>query len=110
MVTLRDAVHHIQVNTEALAICFLMHSSQVAIITPRPVGCREELSWGERRERRSTWVRAVYRQHHGAYSFSMTSAARPGALVTMEQANIHLVTSNGRLMDPAAQGSLRGRK
>eukprot|EP00966_Prymnesium_polylepis_P035120 816349-Prymnesium_polylepis.1 len=65
----------------------------------RPVGCREAPSLGEGRERCSIWVHAVSRQPHGACCFSMTSAARPGALVSMDQAVIHMATSYGRLMD-----------
>ena len=39
--TLRDTLHHVQANTKPLGISFYMHSYQVAIVIPRPVGCRE---------------------------------------------------------------------
>ena len=97
--TLRDILHHVQANTKPLGISFYMHSYQVAIVTPRPVGCREVAMGDERLERCSTWAQAVSRQPHGAFSFPTIRAARPGALVSMGQAVIHMVTSYGRLMD-----------
>ena len=83
--TLRGAIHHVQANTKPLGISFLMHSSQVAIVTPRPVGsgAAEVAIGGERRKRCYTWTQAVSRQPHGAFSFSMTKNARPGALGAM---------------------------
>ena len=92
-------MHHIQANTKSLAISFLMHSSQVAIVTPRPVGCREVAMGDERRKRCYTWTHAVSRQSHGAFSFPMTEAARPGALGAMGQAVIHMLISYGWLVD-----------
>ena len=92
-------MHHIQVNTKSLAISFLMHSSQVAVVTPRPVGCREVAIGGERRKRCYTWTQAVSRQPHGAFSFSMTRPARHGALGAMGQAVIHMLISYGWLVD-----------
>ena len=78
--TLRDTLHHVQTNTNPLGISFHLHSYQVAIVTPRPVGCREVAIGDERRKRCYTWTQAVSRQSHGAFSFPMTEAARPGAL------------------------------
>ena len=80
--TLRGALHHVQANTKP-CISFHMHSYQVAIVTPRPVGCREVAMGDERRKRCYTWTQAVSRQSHGAVSFPMTKAARPGALGAM---------------------------
>ena len=97
--TLRDALHHVLANTKPLGISFLMHSSQVAIVTPRPVGCREVAIGGERRKRCYTWTQAVSRQLHGAFSFSMTSPARHGAFGAMGQAVIHVLISYGWLVD-----------
>ena len=53
----------------------------------------------ERRERRFMWSHAVSRQTHGASSFPMIRAARPGALVAMGQAVIHMLISYGWLVD-----------
>ena len=53
----------------------------------------------ERCERCYTWANAVSRQPHGAHSFPMTGAARPGALVAMGQAVIHMMISYGWLVD-----------
>ena len=86
-------------NTKTLGISFLMHSSQVAIVTPRPVGCHEVAMGDERCERCSTWSHAVSRQTHGASSFPMIRVARPGALVAMGQAVIHMLISCGWLVD-----------
>ena len=97
--TLRDALHHVLANTKPLGISFLMHSSQVAIVTPRPVGCHEVAMGDERCERCSTWSHAVSRQTHGASSFPTIRAARPGALVAMGQAVIHMLISYGWLVD-----------
>ena len=81
--SLGDELYHVQANTKPLGISFHMHSYQVAIVTPRPVGCREVAMGNERRKRCYTWTQAVSRQSHGAFSFPMTKAARPGALVAM---------------------------
>ena len=97
--TLRGAIHHVQANTKPLGISFLMHSSQVAIVTPRPVGCCEVAIGGERRKRCYTWTQAVSRQLHGAFSFSMTRPARHGAFGAMGQAVIHVLISYGWLVD-----------
>ena len=79
----RDTLHDVQANTKPLGIFSHMHSYQVAIVTPRPVGCREVAMGDERRKRCYTWTQAVSRQSHGAFSFSMTKAVRPGALGAM---------------------------
>ena len=97
--TLRDTLHHVQVNTKALGISFLMHSSQLAIVTPRPVGCHEVAMGDKRLERCPMWADAVSRQLHGASSFPMIRAARHGALVAMEQAVIHMLISYRWLVD-----------
>ena len=76
-----------------------MHSSQVAIVTPRPVGCRAVAMGDERLERCSTWAQAVSSQPHGAFSFPVISAARPGAWVAMGEAIIHMLISYGWLVD-----------
>ena len=89
----------VQANTKPLGISFLMHSSQVAIVTPRPVGCREVAMGDERLERCSTWAQAVSRQPHGAFSSPMIRAAWPGALVAMEQAVYHMLISYEWLVD-----------
>ena len=60
---------------------------------------------GELRERCSTWVHTVSRQTHGACCFPMIRAARPGALVAMGQAVIHMLTSYGWLVDRRTGGS-----
>ena len=100
--TLMDTLHHVQANTKPLGISFHMHSYQVAIVTPRPVGCRE-VAMGtmgdERRKRCYTWTQAVSRQPHGAFSFSMTRPARYGALGAMGQTVIHMLISYGWLVD-----------
>ena len=88
-----------QANTKPLGIAFLMHSSQVAIVTPRPVGCRELAMGDERLERCSMWAQAVSRQPHGAFSSPMIRAAWSGALVAMEQAVYHMLISYGWLVD-----------
>ena len=93
MSTLRDTLHHVQANTKPLGIAFLMHSSQVAIVTPRPVGCREVATGDERLERCSTWAQAISRQPHGAFSFPMIRAAWPGAQMAMGQAVYHMLIS-----------------
>ena len=81
--TLRDALHHVQDNTKPLGISLLIYSSQVAIVTLRPIGCREVAMEDERLERCSTWAHAVSRQPHGAFSYPMIRDARPGALMAM---------------------------
>ena len=97
--TLTDTLHHLQVNTKPFGIHFFMNSPQVAIVTPRPVGCHEVAMGDKRLERCPMWANAVSRQLHGASSFPMIRAARHGALVAMEQAVIHMRISYRWLVD-----------